>query len=315
MNPVATVIQPVIEDSSEEPLDQLTPEEMLDPFRYGWRDVVVTLPNGEEDWDRIPLTLDDVLHPQEEDILLPTAEHEQMRDYLFDVMRLLVAGDPTAVVLSDTNVAWDAEDIRPHRPDIAVIFGVRRHQDWGTFDVIEEGVRPSLIIEISSPKTRSVDLRRKLDHYETVNVPIYVILDIRRSKRGKVYELIGYELTPDGYVRLRNDAAGRLWLEPVRAWLGIENGKPVCYDVEGRQLEDYVVNVLARREAEDHAAQEARARARADRRAADEARARAEADRRAADEARARAEADRRAAEMEVRLRELEAELMRSSRA
>ena len=34
---------------------------------------------------------------------------------------------------------------------LAVIFGVRERQNWGTFFVAKEGVRPALIIEVTSP--------------------------------------------------------------------------------------------------------------------------------------------------------------------
>ena len=39
-----------------------------DPFRYRWRYVLRQIEaNGNEVWDQIPLTLDDVLHPEEDD--------------------------------------------------------------------------------------------------------------------------------------------------------------------------------------------------------------------------------------------------------
>lgn len=44
-----------------------------------------------------------------------------------------------------------------------VIRGVRAHQNWSTFDVAAEGVRPALIVEITSPETRMLDLALKLD--------------------------------------------------------------------------------------------------------------------------------------------------------
>ena len=133
--------------------------ERLDPYPYGWRDVLATLPNGEQKWQRLPLTLADVLHPQEEDVLMPTEEHERWRNYLYSVLTALLVDNPTAVVLSDTNVAWDIDDIQPHRPDLAVILNVAQSKNWSTFDVREEGTRPALIIEITSPKTRSVTSR------------------------------------------------------------------------------------------------------------------------------------------------------------
>jgi Uma2 family endonuclease len=262
----------------------------IDPYPYGWRDLEERLPNGEYRWTRIPLTLEDVLHPQEEDVLLPTEEHERFRNYLYSVMLALVSNDPTAVVLSDTNIAGDVPTIKPHRPDLAVIFGVRERRNWSTFVVAEEGVRPSLIIEITSPKTRHLDLDNKFDEYEAIGIPCYVIIDIRYRKRAVTRELKGYVLTPDGYAPLMPNEQGWLWLEPVSVWLAITGGAVVCYDRDGNRIEDYVGVTRARRQAMTRAA---------------------EAEARAAEEARARIEAERRAAELETRLRALEAELRR----
>lgn len=88
----------------------------VDRYPYGWRDVLVTLPTGEQKWQRIPLTLQDVLHPQEEDILFPGDEHEQIRNYLYNVMSLLIDGNAQAVLLSDTNVDWGVPEVAPPSP-------------------------------------------------------------------------------------------------------------------------------------------------------------------------------------------------------
>jgi colicin import membrane protein len=254
-----------------------------DPYVYGWRDIRITLANGEQQWQRVPLTLADVLHPQEEDMLMPTEEHERWRNYLYSVMTALLMDEPMAVVLSDTNVAWDVPDIKPHRPDIAVIFDVRQPKNWSTFDVREEGTRPALIIEITSPKTRNVDLEDKFDEYEQVEVPFYVIIDIRQRRRGVTRELKGYRLTPTGYGVVQPNEQGWLWLEPVSAWLAITDGAIACYDQAGNRLENYAALTKAKKQAEA----------------------------RAQEEAHARAAAEARTAELEARLRQLEAEQRR----
>jgi Uma2 family endonuclease len=288
-------------------------EKGLDPFPYGWRYVLNTLPNGERIWQRMSLTLADVLHPQEDDILLPTDEHERFRNYLYNVITAVLDDDPTSVILSDTNVAWDVPGIAAHRPDIAVIFNVAKRKIWSTFDVGEEGTRPTLIIEITSPKTRMVDLEDKLDEYEQVGVPYYIIVDVRQRRRGVQRQIQGWQLTPDGYAPLAPNEHGWLWLAPVGVWLAVTSANLVCYDQDGALIENYANVVKARRV-------EARARAEAEARAQAEARARAEAEARAQAEARARAQAEAHAAEearqrasLQERLRELE-ELLRRQR-
>ena len=152
-----------------------------DPFRYGWRYVKRIEPDGSEEFEQVPLTLEDVLHPEEEDFHVHTDGHEVDCIYLRLVAQAQLAGDPSAVVLRDCRVAWDVPGLRPHGPDIAVIFGVRQRRDWGTFDVAVEGVRPSLIIEVTSPETRHNDLVKKVEHYARAGVPHYVIADVREE--------------------------------------------------------------------------------------------------------------------------------------
>lgn len=227
-----------------------------DPYRYGWRYVVAYDAGGEEQWTRVPLTLADVLHPQEEDVLMPSEAHERLRNYLYNVLSALLDEHAKAVILSDTNVAWDDPEIKPHRPDLAVIFDVQALRNWSTLDVKVEGTRPTLIIEITSPATRSVDFQEKYDQYEQMGVPFYVIIDAMPRRCRVTYELKGYHLTAAGYVPLLLDERGWLWLEPVQAWLAVAEGAVVCYDAQGQRMESYAAEARARKNAEKRAAQE-----------------------------------------------------------
>src|SRR5271167_696158 len=51
-------------------------------FAYGWRYVARPGRNGRTEWARIPLTLEDVLHPQEADVLVPGDPHADDCTYL-----------------------------------------------------------------------------------------------------------------------------------------------------------------------------------------------------------------------------------------
>jgi len=239
----------------------------LDPFAYGWREVQRTLSTGATKRERIPLTLHDILHPQVGDFHVHTDEHERFCIYLYNILSMVLANDPSAVVLHDTRVAWEHPEIAPHGPDIAVIFNVHRRSNWSTFDCAEEGTKPTLIIEITSPKTRTVDLEDKVDEYEQVGVGFYVIVDIRRRGKGEVRELAGRRLTPEGYVLMVANQQGWLWLEPVQLWLSIRGTELACYDKNGIYIEGHLAAVAARA-----AAAEARAQAEAQTRRALEAR-------------------------------------------
>jgi Uma2 family endonuclease len=245
----------------------------------------------------VPLTLEDILHPQVGDFRMHTEEHYRFCAYLYDVLKKQVADDPTAIVLGDVRVAWAHSSIRPHGPDISVIFNVQQRKNWGTFNEVKEGTKPSLIIEVTSPATLSVDLEKKVDHYEQVGVAWYVIADIAIRRDMPAKRLLGYRLSSDGYEQLVPNADGWLWLAPVNLWLGWHGEDIACYDRDGNLIEDYIAVTVARAEAEGRAA-EAEGRA-------------AEAEERVAEEAEARAQAESDVATREERIRKLEEELRR----
>jgi colicin import membrane protein len=262
-----------------------------DPYELGWREVVHTLPTGERKRERIPLTLQDILHPQEGDYRVHSDEHERLCIYAFNVLTLVTANDPHAVVLHDTRVAWGDPAVEPHGLDIAVIFNVRERRDWSTFDCVAEGTKPAIIIEVTSPKTRTVDVDDKVDEYEQVGVEYYVIIDIRERRFGKVRQISGRRLTPEGYVPMVANERGWLWLEPVRLWIGMLGDELAFFDERGDYIDGALATWVARAEAAEERAEVAEERAEA-------------AEKRAADEANARRA-------MESRLQELEAEIRR----
>jgi colicin import membrane protein len=249
-----------------------------DPFRYGCRYVKRVQPDGSEEFDQIPLTLEDLLHPEEEDYHVNTDGHEVDGFYLRGAIQAKLADDPSAVVLTDCRVAWDVPGLRAHGPDVTVIFGVRRRRDWRTFDVAVEGVRPSLLIEVTSDDSRRNDLVVKVEHYARAGVSQYVIADAREEHGARRVKLISYRLGPGGYEPQPPDDRGRVWLESVGLWLGVEpwpevgGERLVCYDPEtGERIGNdtqirraLTAEVQARAEAEDRAAAEARARAEAE---------------------------------------------------
>ena len=316
-----------------------TPPE-TDPFRYGWRLVPRPTPDNPHNLEQVPLTLEDVLHPETGDFIVHSDRHETDRMYLTAVLRARLEPAGVAIVLSDVRIAWDLPDLRPHGPDVMVIPGVAERQDWSTFEVTVEGARPALIIAITSPETRANDLEIKVDHYARAGVAQYVIVDDARKRREtRRLRLLDYRLEGGTYRLHAPDAAGRVHLAIANLWLGVEDDHVVCYDERGMAFGEYATVVRqaaeaaerarqeaqARREAEEHAHREAeRARREAEAREAEararqeaEARAQREAEAREAEararqdaEARARREAAERAA-LAARLRDLEADLRR----
>ncbi|RRR69981.1 MAG: Uma2 family endonuclease [Candidatus Viridilinea halotolerans] len=261
----------------------LSTDASSDPFRYGWRYTKVEHPDGLYEMRQEALTLEDILHPREGDQVTHSDAHQRRRRYLCNVFEAQLAQDASAVVLDDVRIAWDVPDLKPHDPDISVIIGVVQRQNWSTFDVAREGVRPALIVEITSPETASIDRSNKLEEYDIAGVPLYVLVDTVVLRRQPMLRLLGYTQTAHGYQVLVPNEHGWLWLAPVQLWLGVTQNELVCYNSAGEPLGDY--QALAAALAAESAAREAAERA--------------------------HAAAEQRAAVAEARLQELEAELRR----
>jgi hypothetical protein len=297
-----------------------------DPFRYGWRYGRRKRADGTEWTEQVPLTLEDVFHPQEEDFIL------QRQWHIFDCLYLglvfqtsLDKRTSSAVVLVDCRVAWDAPGVVPNGADVATFDGVKRRRDWGTFDVAAEGARPLLVVEITSEDTRANDFGNKKQEYFLASVPFYVIVDVHERRGERVLTLYGYRRTPTGYEELSLDERGWLWLEPIGIWLGTKEQRVACFDAAGNEIGDYASvlkswqgEIEARKAAEARTTQEQQARQAAEARAAVEEQARLAAEARRTSEEQARQAADARAAAeaqarqtAEDRLRELEAEIKR----
>jgi len=258
-------------------------------FKYGWRLVRREGRDGRDEWQRIPLTLKDVLHPQFGDVHVLSDAHTDDCTYLRTVHKERYADDPSVAILSDCGIFWDQPGLEHHSPDLAVIFGVKRRKAWTTFDVRKEKARPVLIIEVTSPDTRVNDVKTKVQEYAQAGVAYYVIAD-RRRKRGRRLELISYRLEGGVYQRVGLDDGGRAWLEPVKLWLGVTvnpdtgDDRLILIDpATGLEIGDYTEIKRALKEAED----------------------------RIAAQAKAQAEAEARARAAEERLRQVEAELRR----
>jgi Uma2 family endonuclease len=239
-----------------------------DPFRYGWRWVPNDEIDGRHKLRAIPLTLEDVLHPEEGDEIMHSEAHERRRIYLYNVLVARTAQRPDAVVLSDVRIAWDVPGLKAHGPDLMVIFGVTKRKNWTTFNVAEERVRPALIIEVVLPEYATLDRSTKLEHYDQAGVPLYVILDTFQQDDTETLRILAYHRPGGFYTALPADTNGRIWLEPVQIGLGIENNELVIYDEHQVVIPTFVGMAEARAQAEARAALEAEQRAQAEARAA-----------------------------------------------
>jgi colicin import membrane protein len=240
-------------------------------FRYGYRHKRKNLPNGDVEFDRVPLTLEDVLHPRFGDVHVLGDAHVHDCTYLLNVLEDRVAGDRSVAVLSDCGIYWDKPGLKHHSPDLAVIFGVKHRKKWNAFHVKREGVRPSLIVEVTSASTRVNDVKTKVKEYARAGVPHYVIADARSVRKKRRLTLIRYRLDGKAYQPVSLDEQGRAWLEPVALWLGVKIDPETGDDrlvlinpATNEEIGDYTAVRQARDEAEARAEAEAQARIQAE---------------------------------------------------
>jgi len=200
-------------------------------FPYGWRFVKRTLPDGSTDLEQVPLTLEDVLHPQEEDVIPQRSLHEIECGYLTTFLRSRDLGPPIVRVTADLLIDWGVPGLRNHSPDVAVFVGLREEPDLnvGTFHLADSGGRCLLVIEVVSPDTRNNDAAIKVEHYYRAGVPHYVLVD--QEREGGPQRLVGYRPGKEKFEPEALDAKGRLRLPEVGLLLGLREGRLICWDL------------------------------------------------------------------------------------
>jgi len=236
----------------------------FDPFRYGWRYVRRELPGGEEVFEQVPLTLHDVHYPQEEDFIVHNDDHERIRWYLYGALSARFVDDPATVVLTEMRVAWATPAVKPLGPDVIVMTGVRARRTWTTFDVAQEGAQPALVIEITSPETRRIDVIDKVDEYETAGVAQYIIVECALRADWVRHTVRGFRMSESGYAPAPTNERGWIWLDAPRLWIGVQDNQVLLFDASGQPIGDYVQIDAQRREAEARARLESEARAAAE---------------------------------------------------
>jgi Uma2 family endonuclease len=227
-----------------EPLRNLPAEADDDPFRYGWRLQRVRLPNGEEDVVEVPLTVEDLLDPQLGDKVPQGGPHFSVALLLATLLRSHYEGRDDVFVAGDMKMFWGIPGLQEPSPDIAVIPNVRDKRETSrqeSFDVVREGTRPCLIIEVVSPKDPEVrrnDTERKVPIYEQAGIAEYLLVEPPRlGSRNRLF-WTGYRLGRNGrYQRIEPDSEGRLLSETTQLLFGVgEDGEtPRIFDARTGQ--------------------------------------------------------------------------------
>ena len=226
----------------------------------GWRYIETTTEEGQVKRERVPLTAYELLHPEEDYVIVQATPHGQNATYIDNAMSAHLTHDSKAIVLNDVRTDFNLLGVKPVSPDISVIFDVPQKKPWHTFDCQEEGGYPSVIFEITSPKTRENDFGEKWDYYRRAGVSTYVILDIIYDKTGLPpnFELFVYELIGNQYVRREAGYLDRYWLPPLNVLVGLGEEGILCYDETGMLLMSHeeAIQALQNSERERDAAQQ-----------------------------------------------------------
>ncbi len=210
-----------------------------DRFRYGRRYVKRVLPDGREVLDIVPLTLEDVLHPQEGDEISERPRQRKDSEYLAPIFRQRIRRVPGGHLTDDCIVEWSA-GLPRHAPDFAAFKGLTKEpsDDVGVFKVKEHSAKCLFALEIVSPLTRTNDVDAKLEEYHQARVPLYVLID--QEVEGGPRRLLAYRWKSDGYQPVKLDPQGRAAIKELGLLLGIRDDRAVAFDAEtGEELAGY----------------------------------------------------------------------------
>lgn len=255
-------------------------EEKDDDSCLGWRYATRVLPDGTTQDEYRPLTILDVLFPEEGDKVSVRNRHTICQNYAYNAMKATCRFSPSMVAFQEMRIDFGMPGLRPLAPDAALVSGVKKPKDfnWSTFYVKEEGATVELVMEITSPTTRYLDvdpslltenerneflrkkqafpeLRPKWEIYAEAGVRIYVVQDEAHrigltSPPVFVYYLD--EVTKK-YVLCQPDALGRVWIEITNMFIGTHNGDVSWFDKHGIEIADYTEMTQARYMAEERA--------------------------------------------------------------
>lgn len=149
-----------------------------DPHRYGWRERWETAPDGSKKlcWD--PLTYEDLLDPQEGDIVAEDSVHRSVTEDIARILKRRYRDDPTVAVWSNLKVVFKIPGLTSGPgPDICLVEGVRdRDLRRTSFRFGEEPGKVRLVVEVVSKSSMKKDYEDLLAIYGPLGVEEYVAI-------------------------------------------------------------------------------------------------------------------------------------------
>jgi Uma2 family endonuclease len=152
----------------------------------------VERPDGGLELQEKPLTVEDYLDPQLEDKLTQGRPHSDRCRFLAELLSRHFQSDEDVIVLQDVKHLFGPRLPGPS-PDVSVVLGARDKEFW-TYDAVEQGVFPSFVIEVISPsdaRVRRMDEVDKVELYQRVGIPEYLLVDMPRRATGYRFRIKG----------------------------------------------------------------------------------------------------------------------------
>ncbi|HYU33579.1 MAG TPA: Uma2 family endonuclease [Thermoanaerobaculia bacterium] len=179
-------------------------------------------PGGTMEQVEMRLTPEIFLNPQFGDQIMYGERHSRVGREIAGLLESRLEGVPDVVVFFDLKLLLRDRSLPDPGPDVMVVRGIRPG-NRKSFDVRKERVRPSLIVEVVSPRDstiRKIDLEKKPGIYEQARIPEYVIVD--STLQDDPLRLLGYRLDGSGrYQPIEPDASGRILSETASVWFQV----------------------------------------------------------------------------------------------
>lgn len=251
---------------------ELDAEESTTTFLQRW----VLRPNGHLEMEEIPVTRELFLDPPLEGKILQGEGHnDTVRELQSLIHEHFRFKKKSALVLYDVKHFFGIPGFAP-APDVSVIFGFRPRRDYlekpGSFDVDKEGVRPSLVVEVVSPRDprlQETDRVDKVRDYRRAGIPEYILVEPPQPETNSRFEVLGYRLdSRRRYLPIKKDEQGRILSEATGLLFAVspDGDRVLVFDAEtGEELLPGSVEKEGRIAAEERAERET---ARAEREAA-----------------------------------------------
>ena len=206
------------------PAPRVRPAVAQDPFRFGFR--YQSTADGGEDLEQVPLTLEDLVYPQEGDHVSQGLPHFSFLHPQADAMRRYLEKRSGFVVTSDVTLVLRS-DGKNCAPDVAVIRGDFDPKEIeGAINLRKVGGQLIFALEAVSTSDKQIenkDLETNKERYAEEGVEEYVTIYPKGGR--KVSNLVGWRLDPETdppYVQIPPDTKDRVYAKQLDVFLSID---------------------------------------------------------------------------------------------